>query len=205
MSPDGRYLYIAQSTGGTGGRFPRWQIARMDMQSGDVDVIAQAEGSAIRPVVSPDGTRLVYGTRYETQTGLRVRDLPTGADRWLVWPVQRDEQESGSSPSRDTYPGYAFTPDGRAIVTTFDGKIQRVDVETGAATVVPFTAKVSLDVGPDLTFPYRIDQGPVGAKLVQDPRQSPDGRRLAFSVLTKLYRTQTFSEFGGLRIPLDLV
>jgi len=187
MSPDGRYLYIAQATGGTGGGFPRWQIGRMDMQSGDLDVITQAEGSAIRPVVSPDGTRLVYGTRYETQTGLRVRDLETGADRWLVWPVQRDEQESGSSPSRDTYPGYAFTPDGREIVTTFDGKIQRVNVETGDATVVPFTAKVSLDVGPDLEFPYKIDQGPVRAKLVQDPRPSPDGRRLAFSVLTKLY------------------
>ncbi len=53
--------------------------------------------------------------------------------------------------------------------------------------VVPFTAKVSLDVGPELEFPYQVPQGPVRARLIQDPRLSPDGTRLAFSVLTKIY------------------
>jgi hypothetical protein len=164
-----------------------WQIGRLDMRSGDFDPITQAEGSAIRPRLSPDGRLLVYATRHETQTGLRVRNLETGADRWLVYPVQRDEQETGGTPSRDTFPGYAFTPDGRAILVTIDGRIARVDIETGAAAPVPFTAKVSLDVGPDLDFPYRVPDGPVRAKLIQDPRQSPDGTRLAMSVLTRIY------------------
>ena len=185
VSPDGRYLYVAQAGPGTG--LSRWQVARLDMRTGDADVITQAEGGGMRPLVSPDGTLVVYATRYETKTGLRVRNLATGADRWLKWPITRDEQESGGSPSRDTFPGYAFMPDGREIVITNDGRIQRINLETGAETPVPFTAKVSLEVGPALESPYRVPQGPVRARLIQDPRQSPDGRRIVMSVLTNLY------------------
>lgn len=187
VSADGDWLYFAQSGSGGGGELPNWQIGRRSMDTGEADVITQTGGRAFRPAVSPDGTQLVYATRYETETGLRVRDLETGADRWLIHPIQRDEIESGGSPSRDLLPGMAFTPDGSAIVTTFGGKIQRVEMATGAATEIPFTADVELAIGPDLTEPYRIDQGPVRARLVHDPRQSPDGERLAFSVLTKLY------------------
>ncbi|HUF23175.1 MAG TPA: amidohydrolase family protein [Vicinamibacterales bacterium] len=187
LSPDGRYLYAAQSGGGGGAALPGWQIVRLDMKTGDADVITQGGGRAFRPLVSPDGNLLVYASRHETQTGLRVRDLNTGADRQLVWPVQRDEMESGGSPSRDLFPGYAFTPDSKALLTTKDGKIQKVDIATGAMTMIPFTAKVQLEVGPDLEAPYRVEQGPVRARLIQDPRQSPDGKRLAMSVLTKLY------------------
>lgn len=187
VSPDGRHIYVGQAAAGAGSGFPRWQVARMDMRTGDVDVITQAEGSGMRPLVSPDGKLLVYATRHETKTGLRVRDLSTGADRWLKWPVERDEQESGGSPSRDTFPGYAFTPDSKALIVTFEGKLHRVNIEDGAAANIPFTAKVALDVGPDLEFPYKVPQGPVRAKLIQDPRQSPDAKRLAMSVLTKIY------------------
>ena len=152
---------------------------------GDTDVITQAEWGAFRPAVSPDGRLIVYATRHETQTGLRVRDLQTGADRWLVWPIQRDEQESGAS--RDVLPGYAFTPDGRELIVAYGGKINAVNVETGDAREIPFEADVKLDIGPDLEFPYRVDQGPVKARLVQTPAFAPDGKRVVFSVLTKLY------------------
>ncbi|MBA2301605.1 MAG: amidohydrolase family protein, partial [Acidobacteria bacterium] len=185
VSPDGRYLFVGQAGTGTG--LARWQVARFDMRSGEADVITQAEGGGLRPLVSPDGKRVVYATRYETKTGLRVRNLETGGDRWLKWPITRDEQESGGSPSRDTLPGYAFMPDGREILVTSNGKIQRLNIETGVEVPVPFKAKVALDVGPDLEFPYRVPQGPVRAKLIQDPRQSPDGKRVVMSVLTNLY------------------
>ncbi len=187
MSTDGRFLYFARAAGSPRNQFPMWQIARRDMRTGDVDVLTQAEGSGIRPLVSPDGTRLVYGTRHETRTGLRIRDVTTGADEWLVYPVQRDEQESGGAPSRDLLPSFAFTPDGAAVVYTEGGKLKRVSLETGDVSEIPFEADVELAVGPDLEFPYRVPQGPVRARLVQDPRLSPDGSQLAFSVLTKLY------------------
>ncbi|MBW1688193.1 MAG: PD40 domain-containing protein, partial [Deltaproteobacteria bacterium] len=60
-SPDGRYLYYAKRTGRpfvemAGYDFPFCQIARRDLTTGDEDVITEAPGSALRPVLSPDGT-----------------------------------------------------------------------------------------------------------------------------------------------------
>ncbi len=186
-SPDGRYLYYARKNGGFqyNATFPLWQVARMDLRSGHEDVLTQEQGSAIRPLLSPDGKKLVYGTRFDGETGLRIRDLATGADDWLHYPIQRDDQESAFT--RDLLPGYDFTPDGENVVTTSGGKILKVEVATGNAAPIAFTAKIAQDLGPALRFPRRVEDGPVRARLIQDPTLSPDGRRLAFSSLTRLY------------------
>jgi Tol biopolymer transport system component len=90
FSPDGRFLYFAQKTV-PGSVYNQmnfgWQIARRDMQSGEVDTLTQADGGAVRPLISPDGRWLVYGTRFETQTGLRIRNLESGEDQ--VWPAEK--------------------------------------------------------------------------------------------------------------------
>lgn len=187
VSKDGRYLYYATKKGGFAYNvnFPLWQVARKDRRTGDEDILTQANGSAFRPALSPDGRLLVYGTRFNTQTGLRIRDLTTGEDRWLKYPVQRDDQESRFT--RDLLPGYAFTPDGKDLILAYGGKIHRVAVASGADTVIPFKASVALDLGPLLDFPARVDQGPVRARLIQGASMSPDGSRVAFSAFGKLY------------------
>ncbi len=187
VSKDARYFYYATKKGGFGYNvtFPLWQIARKDRRTGDEDILTQANGSGIRPVLSPDGRSFVYGTRFNTQTGLRIRDLVSGEDRWLKYPVQRDDQESRFT--RDLLPGYAFTPDGKDIVLAYGGKIHRVAVATGADAVIPFHANVALELGPKLDFPARVDQGPVRARLIQGASVSPDGLRVAFSAFGKLY------------------
>ena len=76
--------------------------------------MTNAQGSAMRPALSPDGKWLVYGTRHKTDTALRIRNLETGAERWLAYPVTRDDQESRAS--RDTLPRYDFMPDGKSLV-----------------------------------------------------------------------------------------
>jgi imidazolonepropionase-like amidohydrolase/Tol biopolymer transport system component len=165
--------------------FPLSQVVRRDRVTGDEDTVTSAPGSAFRPLLSPDGTRLVYGTRQDGETGLRLREISSGEERWLKFPVQRDEQESLFT--RDLLPGYAFTPDGKSVVAAYGGKIHRIDVATGKDPVVAFKAKVSLPVGSRLNFPSRVDDGPVKARLIQGPAPSPDGKRLAFSALTRLY------------------
>jgi len=186
-SPDGKYFYFARRNNSFtyNVTFPLWQIVRRDRITGDEDTITREPGSAFRPVLSPDGKKLVYGTRVEQETGLRIRDLETGDERWLKYPIQRDDQESRAT--RDVLPGYSFTPDGKEVIACFGGKINRIQVATGESTVIPFTAKVSLDLGPQLKFASRVDDGPVRARLMQAPMQSPDGTRLAFSSLTHVY------------------
>jgi len=58
--------------------FPLSQIVRRNRATGEEDTITAAAGSAFRPVLSPDGTKLVYGTRFETETALKILDLQTG-------------------------------------------------------------------------------------------------------------------------------
>jgi imidazolonepropionase-like amidohydrolase/Tol biopolymer transport system component len=188
VSPDGRYVYFAQRTGTFtyNARFPLWQIHRHDRETGEASQITNAQGSAMRPMLSPDGKFLVYGTRYKTDTGLRVRNLETGAERWLIVPVTRDDQESRAS--RDTLPGYAFLPDGRSLVVPIGGKLQHVDFETGAARVIPMTVPVKAEIAARVYTPVRMDDGDrVRARLIRWPSLSPDGSRVVFSAMNRLY------------------
>lgn len=186
-SPDGRYLYVAHRTGGFGYNLtlPLWQVVRRDLRTGDEDTLTQAHGSAFRPVLSPDGHTLVYGTRYEQETGLRRHDLRTGEDVWLAWPVTFDEQESRFT--RDLLPGYAFTPDDSALIYPAEGGIRRLSLATGEITSIPFRVRVSQALGPRLYFPYRLGLGPVKARMLMAPSLSPDASKLAFSSFLALH------------------
>ena len=105
-----------------------------------------------------------------------MRDLETNQERWLINTVTRDDQESRAT--RDTFPGYAFMPDGKSLIVPIDGKIKRVDFATGQATTIPFSAKVEMEIAARLRFDYRVDDGPnVKARLIRYPAMSPDGKR----------------------------
>lgn len=190
FSPDGTWLYFAEELGSPTAPtddFPVTQIVRLDLNNGARLQITQGEGGGVRPQVSPDGRHLVYGTRYQTQTGLRIRNLETGEDRWLAYPVQRDAQENLRPSSRGMLPGYSFTSDSREIVLSAAGQFQRINVESGEATTIPFSADIALEIGPDLTKPWRVPQGDLTATLAQSPNFSPNNESIAASVLTRLY------------------
>ena len=185
---DDRFVYYTERTA-AGSVYNqmnfRWQLGVYDRQTGENFRMSDELGSAMRPVLSPDGRWLVYATRWDAQTGLRVRDLKSGDDSWLIYPVTRDDQESAST--RDLMPGSSFTPDSKALITSFDGGIWRVDVPSGEATRIPFTARVEQRLGPKVQFDYSVDQGPVRAQQIRFPRLSPDGKRLAFTALDRLW------------------
>jgi len=114
-------------------------------------------GKWFSSVLSPDGNSLLYVTRYETESGLRLRNLQTGEDRWVKYPITRDDQESRFT--RDLYPGYAYLPGGKEIVYTNDGKLHRLNIATGEGKLIPFTAQVSQELGPKLDFPRKVEKG----------------------------------------------
>ena len=188
VTPDGRYIWYGRRTGTWqyNGILPQYQLAYYDRETGKNYTRTARYGSAFRPTISPDGRWLVYGSRHETHTGLRIRELSSGEERWLAYPVQRDDQESVAS--RDVLPGMAFTPDSQSLVASYGGKIWRIPIDEGKATAVPFQAKVGLALGPKLEFQFRIEDSPTFTiRQIRDGVPSPDGRKLAFTALNRLY------------------
>jgi Tol biopolymer transport system component len=187
-SPDSRYIWYAGRSGDWhyNAIFPQYQLYRYDRETGTSSLLSTRYGSAFRPAISPDGRWLVYGTREGAQTGLRIRDLGTGEENWLAYPVQRDELESRAP--LDVLPGYAFMPDSRSIVVSYNGEIWRVPVDRSAPTQIAFSANVKLDVGPEVKFAFAVDTtSQVTAKQIRHPVASPDGKRIAFTAFDRLW------------------
>jgi len=188
VSPDGRYIWFArrQNSWNYNASLPQYQIAVYDRENGETYGRTARYGSAFRPTLSPDGKWLVYGSRMEDETGLRIRDLNTGDEQWLAYPVQRDEQESIAD--QDVLPGMSFTPDSKEVVASYGGKIWRIPVDGSEAIPVPFEVNVELGMGPLVDFDYAIPDDPTFiARQIRDAVPSPDGSQLAFTVLNDLY------------------
>ncbi len=188
FGPDARYVWYAQrkKSWQYNAIYPQYQIWMYDRQTGRSAVRTSRVGSALRPTLSPDGKWMVYATRYEAKTGLVKRDMRSGDETWLAYPVQRDEQEAIGS--RDAYPGMAFTPDSKELVATYGGKIWRVPIDGGAPIAVPFRVRTALPLGPQLAFKYPVrDSAEFAVHQIRDIAPSPDGRRMAFTALDRLY------------------
>ena len=193
FDPTGRYIYLAQGTRDWtyDAAFPKYQLIRYDRETGRSATVTGRYGSGFRPAVSPDGATLVYGSRHEDATGLRARDLATGDERWLVYPVQRDDMESRAT--LDLLPGYAFTPDGTAIVASYGGRLWRVPMGGGdpggsEPSEIPFSADVVIHAGPRLDFDYPVeDTRTFRVRQIRDVALSPDGSEVAFTALGRLY------------------
>lgn len=164
-----------------------YQIGVLDRETGRVFVRTHEHEGAFRPMPSPDGRWLVYATRWDAREALKLRDLRTGDESWLVMDVQRDDSQGGGLRDRDIYPGGAWTPDSRAIITSYNGKIMRVAVPSGEATEIPFTARVEQQLGPLSKFDYPINDSTLRVSQIRGARPSPDGRRVAFTALDRLW------------------
>jgi Tol biopolymer transport system component len=185
---NGKLLYFSQrnSAWNYNAQLPQYQIGTYSMEDGSVNEITSRYGSAFTPTLSKDGTWLVYGSRFETQTGLVLRNLKTGAESWLAYPVQRDEQESIAP--LGVLPAMAFTPDSKSLVVSYGGKINRISIADKSSVEIPFTAQVALELGPQLDFKYPIsDSQTAMASQIRDAKPSPDAKRLAFTALNRLY------------------
>lgn len=185
---DGRYIWFSQRTGAWNynAQMPQYQLGTYDRETGEVERKTDRYGSAFTPTLSKDGKWLVYGSRFNDQTGLVLRDLKTGEERWLAYPVQRDEQESIAP--LGVLPAMTFTPDSKEVIASYGGKLWRIPVGGGASVAIPFSVETALELGPQLEFKYPIkDDKDMIVTQIRDGKVSPDGKQLAFTALNRLY------------------
>lgn len=189
VSKDGRYVYMAvrharfnyvpDLSGGL------WRIERLDREIDETLPLTGGFGGAVRPALSPDGKKLVYISRQDADTIMVERNLLNGSERVLMKGLTRDEQEGFAQ--ADLWPNYAFTPDGKSLLFSNNGKIVRLDLETLQTTNIPFTAHVEQWVAPRVTFEEHVESGPITAKLIRWPNQSPDGKWIAFDAFGRIW------------------
>ena len=88
FSADGRFIWFSQRMGAWqyNARFPQYQLATYDREDSKKEVMTSRYGSAFTPTLSPDGKWLVYGSRFNDQTGLIKRNLNTQEEEWLAYP-----------------------------------------------------------------------------------------------------------------------
>jgi Tol biopolymer transport system component/imidazolonepropionase-like amidohydrolase len=174
----GRYRYNADVNGGI------WQIQRLDRQTGQTLPVTAEYGGAGSPALSPDGARLAYVRRIRERTRLEVVDLASGQRQTIAEGLDRDEQEGFAY--HGVFPGFAWTPDGSALVAQAEGKFWRFPLQ-GARTAIPFTAQVEQQVHDALRTAPQIDTDTVRARLLRWPVATPEGKWLVFAAAGQLY------------------
>jgi Tol biopolymer transport system component/imidazolonepropionase-like amidohydrolase len=188
-SPDGRWIYFSARPG----RFSYtpdltnglWQIFRYDRSTGETFPVTEGFGGGARPLPSPDGKTLAYLSRRDNDTVLVLRSLATGAEAIAARGLTRDEQEGFGQ--MDLWPGYAFTPDGTALVFDNRGRITRLDLGTRKMTEIPFSAQVEQVLAPRVTWQEKLPAGPVEARILRWASESNDGRHIAFDAFGRVF------------------
>ncbi|MGQ0766892.1 MAG: amidohydrolase family protein [Gemmatimonadota bacterium] len=186
-TPDGRYIYAGARTGPAGYNqmLGTTQVVMYDRETGRVSPRSLNLGTGFRPAVSPDGRWLAYGSRRMAVTGLKLRELASGDERWLATDIQRDDIESRGS--RDLLPGFSWTPDSKGIVLAHHGKFWNIDVATGRQIQIPFSAEVDQLIAELVRFDYPVNDSVLTVRQIRGAQPSPDGKRLVFSALDRLY------------------
>ncbi|HTF19327.1 MAG TPA: hypothetical protein VK658_14700, partial [Chryseolinea sp.] len=164
---DSRYIWYAERNGAWNynAQLPQYQISTYDRDNGETERMTSRYGSAFTPTLSPDGNYLVYGSRFNAQTGLVLHDLRTSEEKWLAYPVQHDEQESIAP--LGVLPAMSFTPDSKELVASYGGKFYRIPVAGGDAVNIPFEMDTELLLGPrvDFKFPIKDDTEMIATQI----------------------------------------
>ena len=191
-SPDGRYIYFSQdATPGKTFHYSKdsvkgiYKIKRYDTQTGDIEVLIEGTGGAIRPTPSPDGKTLAYIKRDGFQSTLYSLDLKSGEETKLYDKLDRDMQETWAI--HGVYPTMSWTKDNKHIVFWAKGKINKLDVDSKQVTDIPFSVSTQRDIQPSVRFTQNLDKDEFDVKMLRMAQVSPDGEKVVFEALGKIW------------------
>jgi imidazolonepropionase-like amidohydrolase/Tol biopolymer transport system component len=192
VSNDGRYVYFTEDVSpGNGFQYNRdahgqvYVVQRFDRQTGNRTTAISGAGSALRPQLSPDGKTIAYVRRVGLKSVLYLRNLESGRERALWDGLDHDQQEAWAI--YGTYPGYDWTPDGKSIVIWAKGKINSIDVASGRAANIPFTAHIHQTITDAVRFAQQVAPDSFDVKMLRWVTVSPDQKRVAYTALGKIF------------------
>lgn len=195
VSADGRYIFFSEDMY-PGGYFqynkdPNSQIfivRRYDREKGIIEDIVAGPGGACRPQVSNDGKKLAFVRRVRAESVLFIHDLETGEEYPLWDGLDKDQQEAWTI--FGVYPGFDWMPGDQHIVIWAQGKIWKIDVRSGQAESIPFSASTVHRFQETVEFDNPVHADSFDVKVIRHARTSPDGRLLVFNAAGYLWKKQ---------------
>ena len=151
----------------------------------------------ISPMVSPDGKSLAFARaldespskHYRHRTALFIRDLSTGVERKLLDPITKDLTNTHAHYSDFMLPSFAWDRRGTALLISVGGRIVRVNAADGRSEVIPFIASVHRVISQQARRQTSLDpDSDVPVRYIQWPTASPNGRKLVFVALGRLWQ-----------------
>jgi imidazolonepropionase-like amidohydrolase/Tol biopolymer transport system component len=192
FSPDGRYVYFSQDiTPGKSFEYDKdpnkelYAIQRLDLETKQVEPFVTGPGGSIRPTPSPDGKQLAFVRRVRARSVLYVADVVSGAERPLYDGLDRDMQETWAI--HGVSPVMAWTPDNKSLVFWAGGTLHRIDVATKKVTPIPFHVKGTRKVFEAVRGSRKVAPDRFDVKMLRWMQVSPDGKRVVYQALGKLY------------------
>jgi Tol biopolymer transport system component len=181
FSPDRKFLYYK---GPTAEDSKIWGVYRLDRNSGQQTVLHRWDRA--NPIsntrVSPNGKWLIYFTGNSTTTmdSLMAYDLSNRTQKLLTkinlkYPGYLDQQH------------YSFSSDSRFLFLGYKGKIHRIEIETGTDRIIPFTAKLEVEMGTLDYNTFNVTHDSLRVRYIRSIGRSPDGKQLVFSALGRIY------------------
>jgi Tol biopolymer transport system component len=197
VTPDGRAAIVARwprpprpTEGSSAPQPQRSKLERVDLVGQTVQPLHESppDRHELNPVLSRTGKFLAFVRVTDAgEAELWLRAMNTSNERKLTDLVGLADVVSADDWVEDFVPGFAFTPDDRFVVIWSGGKIQKVALSDGSATVIPFTVHVVRQVSPLVRGRHRIQDGPLKVRSLRWPTLSPDGKSLVFSAVGSLW------------------
>jgi imidazolonepropionase-like amidohydrolase len=85
------------------------------------------------------------------------------------------------------YPTMSWTKDNKHIVFWAKGKINKLDIDSKKISDIPFSVKSQRDIQPSVRFTQNLDQDEFDVKMLRMAQVSPDGEKVVFEALGKIW------------------
>ncbi|HEY6916951.1 MAG TPA: amidohydrolase family protein [Allosphingosinicella sp.] len=162
-----------------------FDIERYELKTGERSTAVSGPGGSVRPAPSPDGRYLAFVRRERAKSKLYVKDLKSGEERKIYDALDQDMQETWGVTG--LYPNMDWTPDSRSIVFWAGGKIRRVDADGSNAAEIPFQISDTRDVVDPVRPVVEVAPDGFTTKMPRFASVSPDGSKVVFESLGRLY------------------